>query len=126
MTSEFTTDHGPAAATADFQARTIAVRGATDAENAAELATFLIEEMDDNGEAWGLSGTEAGRLENGLWVVPFCSYADDAEAVYQLIEAAAAHALEELGEEQFKINKDAVRAIEQDFIAGARWQKANP
>lgn len=40
-----------------------------------------------------------------------------------LDEAAKAHAKEQLGEEQFAKNKDAVRAITEDFKAGAEWMK---
>lgn len=74
--SDYVTDRGPATATADYRAGTITVIGAVDAEEAAQLATFLIEEMDDNGEAWGLSEDEGPRQEAGAWVVPFVSYAD--------------------------------------------------
>lgn len=38
-----------------------------------------------------------------------------------LNEAAKAHALEQLGEVQFKNNKDAVKAITDDFKAGVKW-----
>lgn len=36
-------------------------------------------------------------------------------------EAAKAYALEQLGEVQYKNNKDAVRAITDDFKAGVKW-----
>lgn len=36
----------------------------------------------------------------------------------QIDDAAKVHALEQLGKEQFKSNKDAVKAITEDFKAG--------
>ncbi len=36
-------------------------------------------------------------------------------------EAAKAHSRNQLGEEQFKANKDAVKAISEDFKAGVKW-----
>lgn len=38
-------------------------------------------------------------------------------------EAAKAHAKDQLGEDQFKKNKDAVKAISEDFKAGVEWAK---
>lgn len=39
----------------------------------------------------------------------------------ELAQAAIDYAKEELGEEQFKNNPDAVQAISQTFVDGARW-----
>jgi len=36
-------------------------------------------------------------------------------------DAAEAHAIIELGESQFKSNKDARKSIQEDFISGANW-----
>jgi len=38
-------------------------------------------------------------------------------------EAAKEHALEILGEDQSKSNKEAFKAIQEDFIAGAKWMQ---
>ena len=44
----------------------------------------------------------------------------------KLINAAAhAHAKSELGDQQFRLNKDAVKCISDDFKAGAKWAILN-
>lgn len=40
-------------------------------------------------------------------------------------EAAKEHAKKVLGEDQFKKNKSAVKAISEDFKAGVKWLQSN-